>query len=64
MSYEGKGGTLDKASAGREGAKFITPFPRDNSSHKVANCKGGKMGGSITNTGHSLSATANQKGPR
>jgi hypothetical protein len=58
-------GGLDKASAGREGGKFITPFTRDNSSHKLPNTKGGKMGGSITNIGHSLpGASANQQGPR
>jgi len=58
-------GGLDKKSAGREGAKFITPFGRDNSSHKLPSVKGERMGGSITNLSHSLSGTsANQKGPR
>jgi hypothetical protein len=57
-------GALVKASAGREGAKFITPFGRDNSSHKLPNTKGEKMGGSITNLSHSLGTSANQKGPR
>jgi hypothetical protein len=58
-------GSLDVKSAGREGAKFITPFGRDNSSHSIKNTKGEKMGGSITNLSHSLSGvSANQKGPR
>jgi hypothetical protein len=58
-------GGLDKKSAGREGAKFITPFTRDNSSHKLENTKGRDLRGSITNLGHSLSGvSANQKGPR
>jgi hypothetical protein len=58
-------GSLEKKSAGREGAKFITPFGRDNSSHKVPSPKGAKMGGSITNLSHSLGgSSANQKGPR
>jgi hypothetical protein len=58
-------GGNDKSSAGRESAKFIQGFPRDNSSHTVPNPKGGKMGGSLTNLGHSLPGTsANQKGPR
>jgi len=59
-----KGGQ-DHASAGREGAKFKVSYPRDNSSHKLENTKGGAMRGSITNLGHSLSGvSANQKGPR
>ena len=58
-------GGLDKKSAGRNGATFITPFGRDNSSHSVPNTKGKSMGGSITNLSHSLPGTsANQKGPR
>lgn len=58
-------GGLNKKSAGREGAKFITPFGRDNSAHKLPDTKGGKMGGSLTNLSHSLAGvSANQKGPR
>jgi hypothetical protein len=60
-----RNGGLDRKSAGREGAKFITPFPRDNSSHALKGVKGGSMGGSVTNLSHSLSGvSANQKGPR
>ena len=56
-----KGG-IDRASAGREGGKFLTPFGRDNSSHKLANTKGKSMGGSVTNLSHSLQGvTANLK---
>ena len=51
-------GDLDKKSAGREGAKFITPYGRDNSSHKLPNTKGGSMGGSVTNLAHSLPGTS------
>ena len=57
-------GSIDRASAGREGGKFLTPFGRDNSSHKLPNTKGKSMGGSITNLSHSLGTSANQKGPR
>ncbi len=63
MSAPANKGDLDKASAGREGGKFLTPFGRDNSSHKLPNTKGKSMGGSITNLAHSLSgSSANQKG--
>lgn len=44
--------------------KIKTAHPPDNSgSHKLPNTKGGKMGGSTTNLGHSLSgASAVQTG--
>jgi hypothetical protein len=65
MSKPADAGSLKKESAGREGGKFLTPFGRDNSSHKLPNTKGGSFGGSITNLSHSLPGTsANQKGPR
>jgi hypothetical protein len=39
------------------------PFGKDSSSHEVKDKKGGKMGGSTSNLGHSLPGTsANQKG--
>jgi hypothetical protein len=53
-------GGLDKASAGREGGKFLTPFGRDNSSHKLENVKGKDLRGSSSNLGHSIvGASAN-----
>ena len=63
MGYEAKG-TLDKESAGRAGAKFLTPFGRDNSSHKLPNCKGKALGGSTSNVSHSLGTSANMKGSK
>ena len=65
-SNYGKGnGSMDTKDAGREASKILTPFPVDSSSHKLPDTKGCKMGGSLTNLGHSLSGTsANQKGPR
>lgn len=46
-------------------SKIKTAYPQDNAgSHDLPNTKGGKMGGGVTNLGHSLKgASAVQDGP-
>ena len=57
-------GGIDRSTGG-SGMKILTPFTRDNSSHKLSNTKGGSMGGSLTNLSHSLPGTsANERGAK
>jgi hypothetical protein len=44
--------------SGPRGQKVHTGFGRDDSSHKVKDARGGKMGGGVSNLAHSLSGAS------
>lgn len=51
----GGGGTAHKGSGN---TKLMIPYGRDDSGHKVANSRGGSMGGGKGNLAHSLKGTS------